>query len=227
MSSYRVDESMLSLNIFDIVGQDGDETGFVVHAGLVESAGSHHSAKIPVFDMAPPLHGQGNLGHIRANVVGGVSLTNDEVQKIKTFVDRHINEHLVFQQFSGRQLFNAAEQLYCVFPHALPFCEDDGRYARMRFSCVGFVFEAYKSARIKLLDSNDLPMVDFAVIRSAYPRSVHLMENRVINPEALGLQGSGPWPVLLCGYLFHALNRDADVIRHEPYAPSIADRYFM
>ncbi len=125
------------------------------------------------------------------------------------------------------QLIKAAPQMYCVHPHASPFYEDDGRYARMRFSCAGFVFEAYKKARIELLDSNDLPMVDIAVIRLAYPGHVRLMEAGKISPEALGLEGSGPWPVLLCGYLFHALNRNADVIRHEPYAPSFVDRYFM
>jgi hypothetical protein len=158
--------------------------------------------------------------------VGSASLTVDEVQKIKTFVDRHANEHLVFLEFSTSQLIRSAPQMYCIHPHALPLYEDDGRYTRMRFSCAGFVFEAYKKARIKLLDSKDLPVVDIAVIRLAYPGQVRLMEDGKISAEALGLQGSGPWPVLLCGYLFHALNRGDDVIRHEPYTPCIADRYF-
>lgn len=227
MPSYRVEGSTLSLSIFDVVGQDGDESGFIAHTGLVESAGSQSAARIRVFDMGPPLHGQGCSGHVRANVVGSATLTDDEVQKIKTFVNRHANEHLAFLQFSGSQLIEAVPQMYCIHPHASPFCEDDGRYARMRFSCAGFVFEAYKKARIRLLDLKDLPMVDIAVIRLAYSLQVRLMEARRIGLEALGLEGSGPWPVLLCGYLFHTLNRDADDIRHEPYAPSIADRYFM
>ena len=226
MPSYRVAGSRLSLSIFDVVGQDGDESGFIGHTGLAKSAGSQNAAKIPVLDMGPPLHGQGGSGHVKANVVGSASLTDDEVQKIKTFVNRHANEHLVFLQFSTSQLIESAPQMYCVHPHASPLYEDDGRYARMRFSCAGFVFEAYKKARIKLLDSNDLPKVDIAVIRLAYRGQVRLMEGGRISPEALGLDGSGPWPVLLCGYLFHALNRDAHVIRHEPYTPRIADRYF-
>jgi hypothetical protein len=224
--SYRVAGSTLSLSIFDVVGQDSDESGFIDHTGLAEFAGSQNAAKIPVLDMGPPLHGQGGSGHVRANVVGSATLTADEVQKIKTFVNRNANEHLVFLQFSMSQLIKAAPQMYCVHPHASPLYEDDGRYARMRFSCAGFVLEAYRKARIKLMDSNDLPMVDIGVIRSAYPEQIRLVEGRRISSEALGLEGSGPWPVLLCGYLFHALNRDADVIRHEPYAPSIADRYF-
>ena len=227
MPSYRVAGSTLSLSIFDVVGQDGDESGFIGHSGLAESAGSQNAAKISVLDMGPPLHGQGGPSHVVANVVGSATLTDDEVQKIKTFVNRHANEHLVFRHFSPRQLIEAAQQMYCVYPHASPFREDDGRYARMRFSCAGFALEAYKKARIKLLDSSDLPMVDIEVIELAYPGPARLMERDTISREALGLGGCGPWPVLLCGYLFHALNRDADVIRNEPYAPSIADRYFM
>ncbi len=226
MPSFRVNGTTLSLSIFDVVGQDGDESGFIGHTGLAESAGLQSAAKIPVLDMGPPLHGQGCLGHIRGDVVGSTTLTHDEVQKIRTFVDRHKNEHLVFLQFNTGQLIKAAPQMYCVHPHTSPFYEDDGRYTRMRFSCAGFVFEAYKKARIKLLDSNDLPMVDIAVIRLAYPGQVRLIESGRTSLETLGLEGDGPWPVLLCGYLFHALNRDANVIRKEPYAPSIADRCF-
>jgi len=224
--SYRLAGSTLSLNIFDVVGKDGKNFGFIAHTGLAETSGLQQAAKIPVLDMGPPLHGQGGSGQVSADVVGSADLNDDEAQKIKTFVDRHANEHLVFQQFSTSQLIQVAPQMYCVHPHASPLYEDDGRYARTRFSCAGFVYEAYKKARIKLLDVNALPMVDEAVLALAYPET-RLMESGRIRPDALGLGGSGPWPVLLCGYLIHALNRDADIIRNEPYTPTIAHRYFI
>jgi hypothetical protein len=224
--SYRVVGPTLSLSIFDVVGQDGDEPDFIGHTGLAESASTEQVANVPVLDMGPPLHGQGGPAHVTANVVGRAILNDDEVRKIKTFVDRHANEHLVFLQLSTRQLLNAAPHMYCIHPHESPLHEDDGRYSRTRFSCAGFVFEAYKKARITFVDTNALPMVDLTVVRLAYPRQVRWMEMGRISSEALGIQGSGPWPVLLCGYLFHALNRGVDVIRHEPYAPSAADRYF-
>jgi hypothetical protein len=206
--SYRVAGSTLALSIFDVVGQDGAESGFIGHSGLAESEGSQNAAKIPVLDMGPPLHGPGHPNHVQAHLVGSATLTDDEVQKIRTFIDRHASEHSSFLQFSKRQLINAAPQMYCVHPHAKPLCEDDGRYARMRFSCAGFVFEAYKKARINLLNSDALPMVDIAVVRLGYPDHIRLMENGRVSREDLGLAGAGPWPVLLCGYLFHALNRD-------------------
>jgi hypothetical protein len=223
--SYRVAGSTLSVSRFDVVGQDGAESGFIGHAGLADSAGSQSAARIPVLDMGPPLHGHGNAGYVRGDVVGSAALTHDEVQKIKTFVDRHANEHLLFSQFSTSQLIQAAPQMYCVLPHASPVYEVDGRYARMRFSCAGFVLEAYKKARIELLDLNGLPVVDMAIIAAAYPQT-RFIQSRMISAEALGLGGTGPWPVLLCGYLFHALDREAGVIRLKAYTPDIMDRYF-
>lgn len=223
--SYRVTETTLSLSRFEVVGQDSGESGFIGHAGLAESAGSQDAARIPVLDMGPPLHGHGTARHVRGDVVGGAALTDDEVQKIKTFVDRHANEHSLFSHFSMRQLIEASPQMYCVLPHTSPHYEDDGRYARTRFSCAGFVLEAYKKARIKLLDVNGLPMVDLAIIAAAYPQT-RLIERGIIGAEDLGLGSDGPWPVLLCGYLFHALDREADVIRQEAYTPDIVDRYF-
>ena len=225
MPSYRVANSTLSLSLFEVIGQDSAESGFIGHAGLAASAGSQNAAKLPVLDMGPPLHGHGVPRHLTANVVGSAVLTDDEVRKIKTFVDRHANEHLVFSQLSRSELIQAAPQMYCVHPHASPLRENDGRYTRTRFSCAGFVFEAYNKARIKLLDLNDLPMVDESVLALAYPET-RLIESGRISAAALGLGGSGPWPVLLCGYLFHSLNRDADIIRQEPYNPDKTDRYF-
>lgn len=160
MPSYRVAGPTLSLSIFDVVGQDGDEPDFIGHTGLAESTGVKQVAKVPVLDMGPPLHGQGGSAHVTANIVGSAILNDDEVRKIKTFVDRHANEHQVFLQFSALQLLNAAPQMYCIHPHVSPLHEDDGRYARTRFSCAGFVFEAYKKARIRLLDAIALPTGD-------------------------------------------------------------------
>jgi len=216
----------VTLATFDVVGQDGHVPTFIRHAGLANSAGSQNAGEISVLDMRPPLHGQNAPSHLRADVVGSAALTDDEVQKITAFVNRHASEHGAFLQLSFRELMNAAPQIYIILPHAKPFYEEDGRYARMRFSCAGFVLEAYKKARIRLLDSRALPPIGMDDIRPCYPREVLLMESGKVDPEDLGLGGDGPWRVLLCGYLFHALNRDTVAVRGRPYVPNIADRYF-
>ncbi len=122
--SYRVSGPTLILGLFDVVGQDSDEFGFVGHAGLAASAGSQAAAKLPVRDMGPPLHGVAASGHVRADVVGCAALTDDEANKIKTFVDRHANEHLAFAQLSTSQIIQAAPQMYCVHPHASRLYEE-------------------------------------------------------------------------------------------------------
>ena len=86
--------------------------------------------------------------------------------------------------------------------------------------------EAYKKARISLLELEALPLVGLDEIRPCYSTEIQLMEHGRVSPDELGLQGDGPWQVLLCGYLFHALNRDAAALRCEPYSPIIANRYF-
>lgn len=161
-----------------------------------------------------------------ANVVGSASLTDDEVQKIRTFIDRHALEHKAFGELRLNRLIDAVPKIYCIYPHVVPFHEEDGRYARTRFSCSGFVFEAYRKARIILLEIADLPDAGLPEIQVAYQGHLALLQRHGSGAAVLGLDGDGPWKVLFCGYLFHALNRDAASIRGTPYTPRIEDRYF-
>lgn len=219
VSSYRVNSSTVALVAFDVVGEDGDPRGFIRHTGLAESTGTHQSDSVAVFDMGPPLHARRQM---KADAVGSADLSDDEARKIQTFVDRHEGDHRAIQELNRTTL----PQAYCIVPHASPFCENDGRYVRMRFSCSGFVFEAYRRARIRLVDEKALPKVGIEIIRSAYPRETRLMDRGRINRDSLGLTGEGPWPVMLCGYLFHALNRNAAAIRRTPYTPARGDEVF-
>ena len=226
MPSYRINTPTVTLSIFDVVGKDGEQFGFICHTGLAESKDSQKADAVTVIDMGPPLHGPNQSNSMEANAVGFAELSDDEVQKIRTFVDLHASEHQALAHLHRREILRWAPQMYSIFPHAKPFEEDDGRYVRMRFSCSGFAFEAYAFARITLLDLDALPPVDMSIIKAAYPREARLMESERVTPESLGLTGNGPWPVLLCGYLFHALDRPANVIRQQPYTPAAGGEYF-
>jgi hypothetical protein len=161
-----------------------------------------------------------------AAAVGSAELTVDEEWKIKTFLDRQENEHAPIQELRGRALLRAIPQMYCIFPHAVPLREADDRYTRTRYSCAGLVIEAYCAARIVLLELASLPMVSMDLVRGAYPGEVALMDRGAIVASALGLDGDGPWPIVLCGYLFHALGRDVTTLRESPYAPREGDWVF-
>jgi hypothetical protein len=226
MPASRVANAEIELNPSDVVGQDGVRPHFISHVGLAQDGGRQRAAEVPVHDMSPPLHGRGNPVRLNASAVGTASLIADELQKIRTFVDIHASEHAAFSVLSRTDRIRLVPQMYSIFPHAAPAEEMDGRYSRMRFSCSGFVFEAYRWARIQLLDPSTLPPVNMDTIKAAYPDQSQLMERERVSPEDLGLRGAGPWPVLLCGYLFNSLQRTANAIRADVYEVRAGDECF-
>lgn len=225
MPSFRVERSSVSILMYDVVGKDGDLPRFIDHAGLADAYLTFQTDAVAIIDMGPPLHGPGAAKSIRASAVGCAEL-DDETQKIRTFVDLHAGEHASLSQLNQRQIVQRAPEMYRIYPPAEPHCEDDGRYVRTRFRCAGFVLEAYNFARITLLDPGVLPAVGMDVLASAYPIQIRLLDSGMVAGEALGLSGNGPWPLLLCGYLFHSLARTAIEIREQPYSPTIEDRFF-
>ena len=94
-----------------------------------------------------------------------------------------------------------------------------------RFSCVGFVIEAYRAAGIDLLitDENDLPLISYQELRRVYPLLGRLATNR---RKQFGIVGDGPFRIVLPGYLFHSLTRTYGVIRRKPYKPRSGDEQF-
>lgn len=75
-----------------------------------------------------------------------------------------------------------------------------GRVVYKRFSCAGFVAEAYlEGAGIQLVDEAHLPPVELPFTEAVW--GVYPPRLRGI----AGLVGDGPWPVLLPAYLLHAM----------------------
>jgi hypothetical protein len=218
--------TLISTSINDAIGSDGALAGTVSHIGLADATGPQIDGEVAVIEMGPPLRGNGANGRMRIDVVGWADLTDDEIQKIRTFIDRHTNEHAAVSELTAADVLRKSAELYCIVPHASPYEESDGRYVRMRFSCAGFVVEAYRSARINLVEVDRLPLVDMETIKAAYPNQIGLIERERLSAESLGLGGAGPWPVLFCGYLFHSLGRTAEKIRSTPYVPEDHDRLF-
>lgn len=201
-----------------MVGQDGDRVGFVCHVGLAVNHGPQESHRVAVVDMGPPIRPDGQIDNVSA--VGTAVLNDDEQWKIQTFIDKHEGEHQSIQNMKRNY-----PEVYCVFPHFCDYTEADGRYVRKKFSCAGFVFEAYRKARIHLLHIQMMPTVDLNILKAAYPTFVSFLD-RPSERIKLGLNGDGPWPVMLCSYLFHALDRKVGQIRQAPYAPTAGDHIF-
>ena len=73
------------------------------------------------------------------------------------------------------------------------------------------------------IDEETLPEVPRQTLEAAYPVFLDNPDRR----ERLGLQGDGPWRVVLAGYLLHALDRTGDEIRAEPYVAKSGDEFFV
>jgi hypothetical protein len=229
--SRREADQDVTLTPLDIVAQNGQQPGFLGHTGLARDAGTQRRSRVPVYHMGPPLEMDGGM---TADVVGSAALSVGEVARIRDFVARHAGEHAaatrtfrsLLQQRNVPELMDFLPQLYCIYPHQEPFYEADGRYPRMRFSCAGFVFEAYREARIPLFDESHLPPIDLAGIKKAYPRFVKYLDDQGFR-ESMGLKSGDKWPVMLCGYLLQATKRENAAIRQREYSPKDGDENFI
>jgi hypothetical protein len=146
-------------------------------------------------------------------------LTPDEVAQIDLFIDRVESEYRANQ--AGRR------QQYIVLPHCHPEEGDDGTVIYYRFSCGGFVIEAYRFVGIELIvtDATALPVVGLETLRVAYPDLQRPLDSPRTR-EYLGLDGTGPWPIVLSGYLLNSLRRTEAEIRGGPYRPQPGDEFY-
>lgn len=199
---------------FDVLGQDNGRPNFIRHLGLASVPGSEERVRVSVYEMGPPLQAS---GFISADVQATATLNDDESRKIRSFIDQHQGEH------EARRLGTFGG--YCVFPHVREEFEDDGTYLYSRFSCAGFVVEAYRFAGIDLIDLETVPSADLDAVAEAYPDyRERLADERW--QKRLGIEEGFPVPIVFCGYVIHSLNRTPEQIRAAKYAPVVANATF-
>jgi hypothetical protein len=219
MPSHRLGNQATLVFKFDIVAKDSDvEANFVCHVGLAnEERDIVLNGVIAMLHMGPPL--ERKEGGVPIHARGTANLKFGEMRQIDVFVDEHLSEYAA-ENVRGRQQ-------YIIMPHCR---EPDAACSVRRFNCAGFVIEAYRYAGVDLLitNSDSLPAISLETLLKAYPdpRVARILENRDYR-QKLGLEGNGPWPVLLAGYVMNALNRSAEDIRHKPYQPQPRDEYFI
>lgn len=217
MPAARLTATPIGVGRFDIMGFDAAAPDHVIgHVGLaVNSVGAFSAGQtIGVVHMQPPMAAGGHP--LEPQACGSVPCTVDETQRINLFVDEQIAEH-------------EAEGLrwrgYIVRPHAKSEQEADGTTVYRRFSCAGFVVEAYRATELDVVvtDEDLLPQFSLDVIERAYP----FVRGHARARAFFGLQGDGPWPVLMPGHILHALDRTTEDIRRSPYQPREGDEFFV
>ncbi|NQV26715.1 MAG: hypothetical protein HQ518_20375 [Rhodopirellula sp.] len=205
---------------------------FVRHVALLrEPTEVTGGAAVAVYESAPPVFASPDSAERLANahVVSDLALRTSESEAMTNWLARVATENRSFAPIF---------QQYKIKPHMeWVRASETNRRIRRRFSCAGFVLEAYRAAEIQLVHPNvPFPAASDEQLKHAYS---NLFDLEAANPQVrkrigfidradLGLTGDGPWSVLLPGYLFHAGSKaTADIPRPAPFAPTVvAEAYF-
>ncbi|MCX7424172.1 MAG: hypothetical protein NTW96_00820 [Planctomycetia bacterium] len=181
--------------------------GFVLHIALLaEETKLSYGQSAAVWHMRPPLES----GEHPVHVVGTTPLTLDDVESLHDWrneVDKEPPPDNPFRR-------------YIVRPHSRSYhAPETNRKLYQRFSCVGYVIECYRSIDVDLVVTSepDLPEVDSDTLEKVYP-DLNRIGARM--REVLGIPGNGPWPILMPGYVFHALAQATEETPRPPaYTP--------
>lgn len=218
MPARRISDGVCVVRLFDVVGRDSATTPeFTRHVGLAAEGRAEHrpSDALPWEHMGPPLLRGDSSGPVHSLGMAGLSV--DQTRQIRLFIDELENE------YEGVKV----RSQYVVAPHVCDEKADDGTTKYRKFSCAGFVIEAYREAAIDLLttEANDLPSVDLDTLLRQYPDKERELRSDLVRRKA-GLEGDAPWPVVLCGYVLNSLARSEPEIRSGPYRPEAGDEFF-
>jgi hypothetical protein len=222
MPAFNLSAEPVSISPCDVLAKSAGERDLFTHAMLCDEDNIRndvvHGAVLRCVHMGPPLTGSEASVH----AVGRTDLTAVERRMIKSFTDSRFAERQAEEQ--RLKLLQKRKELrfeYVIFPAAV---RPSATFPLWRFSCAGFVLQAYRAARIELL-GEPLPQKSLDDLKQMYPQ----VAARLDDPETrrqLGIAQGDSWPVLLVGYLLHAFNRDADAIRGAPVVPTHGDEYF-
>jgi hypothetical protein len=220
MPAWRLNGMVVKVQKYDVASMDSESVPqFVGHVGLSndgpkELGKDKEAPCLSMVHMMPPLRDNRHLWAIHA--VGTANLSEGQVLQIKILCQRQQ------QEYEAQKVRGKAQ--YVIRPHVKA---PDGEHPFHRYSCAGFVIEAYRWAGIELITLSDaaLPKVSLATLKLAYRFYEKELDDPALRAE-YGLEGAEPWPVVLAGHVMNALNRSASDVRRAPYQPSDGDEFF-
>ena len=220
MPAFDLAEQTATLTRFDIVGEHFETPpGFVKHVALLNTDDLEVSFAdiVDVVHMGPPL---ATDGKVIAHVAGRIPLTVSEMKIVRVWIEK------IKREYTARGVWNDKRQQYVIRPQWQDRRDPNTGIVRYRrYSCAGFVLDAYRQVRVSLLVTHEgsLPEVTKETLEDVYPGTFRLPKPLLAD---LGLQGNGPWRVVLAGYVLHALDRSSDEVRTEPYLAQGGDEFF-
>ena len=197
----------IEIRRFDLVAQR-EPSGFIRHVALAH--GKHRiasiSAQCPVMHWGPPLAVR-EAASIRVDLVGRLALDSEDVNLLEiTAASLSTQTRLDLPMIADP-------------PWQQCSCPTTGIPWGMRFSCAGFVAFLFRDAlEIDLVDLSNLPSTALNFLALVYPSITGERARRMA-----GLQGSGPWRVLLPGFVVHAFGAGRSAV---PYVAQPTDSHW-
>jgi len=223
---------------FAVVGayDPAGDSSFVQHVAILRDKCSvKYGEEVAVWHTAPPIVAGERTSSMSPNVLDTSpahvaayldDLSAGDVQGIETVLADIDAQTQPLSTWCANSTRRARLEGYRVHYTAHPPVQwirdaKTGRRRYRKFSCSGFVVECYKGADIVLVHASDeaLPEVDLPTLRQGYGSLLDDSGRR----NSIGLDGKGPWRMLLAGYVIHAAARDASEIRAKPYCPNGID----
>lgn len=205
------------------------EQSFVRHAALLKDRCDLDSTTpVHIWHVGPPIvtgpetaQQHSKATKARVGVIGDLALSERECEAITDWRAGVEKEQ--------RGIHLKPFEQYKILPHVDRDRSEVGRRGPRRFSCAGFVIEAYDAAGIKLLDLDRLPLADETHLQNAYSGLLKIENAPKPVQDRLGFRGRADlglttpekWPIALPGYLFHSTSRATDAApRLGPYSPN-------
>jgi hypothetical protein len=174
MPAWTLSAEATQVTPFDVLAQGFGGSDLMVHALLCSEQNVRKDVVkgtyLRCFHMGPPLSQRDQ----KIDVIGAADLTDEEIRKVKTFADDRLRERQAEE--ARLKLLKQTDQLrveYCIFP---PAQKPTSSFSLWRFSCVGFVLQAYKTARIELLGT-PLPLRTLDELKQFYPSHAANLDN--------------------------------------------------
>lgn len=232
MPASRIGADNVDIAELDVLGFDSDgQAAFVAHVALSSKAFSGTPpVVVRIAHMIPPFVA-GAPSQSSADCFGSAELTDDQRLQIGEFIRELRTEYAAEAarrktastwDTGAKERFRADQ--YAIRPAVISPTPDRPYH---QLSCAGFVQEAYANADLTLLieDEGAWPLIDMPTLKEAYPSAVDYLDD----PDfcaSKGLSDGDRWPVLLPGYVLHALARTQSRIESTPYQPVPGDEIY-
>lgn len=195
MNIFDADDAPSRLPRYTLLGQRA-ASGAVRHVALLalDTEGWHSGDAVKVIEVAPPLRLGPGWTHQVPHVLAWIDLTAAEREAIDFWV-HDLHQRRKVNAAIGRDRWDDFVLVPPRFPSVGP----------TRFSCAGLVWSAYadSDAAIELVDLDALPPLR----RDEFIETCGFLDDPALSSRLadFGLGEGDAWPVLLPGYLFHAV----------------------